>query len=87
MAEKIQKRLLTIKEASEYLGIQVKTLYKWVYEKKIPYVKFSHKSLKFDKIKLDEWIDRQTIHPVNIEEKVDKILSLVYNKKQKNESI
>jgi len=55
-----EKRLLTIKEASEYLGISVDALYCMVYRKQIPYVKIG-KKLRFDKFILDRWIEKQTI--------------------------
>ncbi len=60
----MQKRLLTVKEASEYLGIKVNTLYSWVSQKKIDYVKMGRLT-KFDIRVLDKYIENNTIEAVN----------------------
>jgi excisionase family DNA binding protein len=56
-----EKRLYTIKEASEYLGKSVKALYHMVERRQIPFVKIGKKSIGFDKIALDKWIEKHTI--------------------------
>jgi excisionase family DNA binding protein len=58
------KRLLSIKETSEYLGISEKTLYNWVSQRKIPFVKLSHKCLKFDILQLDRIIKENSLSPL-----------------------
>ncbi len=60
----MQKRLITIKETSEYLGISVNTLYSWVSQKKISYVKVGRLT-KFDLRVLDRYIDNNTVESVN----------------------
>ncbi len=60
----MQKRLLTVKEASTYLGISVNTLYSWVSQKKIDYVKMGRLT-KFDIKVLDKYIENNTIEAVN----------------------
>ncbi len=55
----MQKRLISINEASEYLGISVNTLYSWVSQKKINYVKIGRLT-KFDLRVLDRYIDNNT---------------------------
>jgi excisionase family DNA binding protein len=60
----MQKRLLTVKEASEYLGIKVNTLYSWVSQKKIDYVKMGRLT-KFDIKVLDKYIENNTIEAIN----------------------
>ena len=52
----MQKRLLSVQETAEYLGLKVQTLYNWVSQRKIPFVKCG-KLLKFDILKLDRWIE------------------------------
>ena len=52
----MEKRLMTIKELSVYTGIPVNTLYCYSSRGIIPKVKIG-RSLKFDKYKIDEWID------------------------------
>ncbi len=60
----MKKRLLTIKETSEYLGISIHTLYSWVSQKKIDYVKMGRLT-KFDIRVLDKYIENNTIEAVN----------------------
>ena len=59
------KKLLNVAETAEYLGIAEKTLYKWVHLKQIPYVKLSHRTLRFDVHDLDVWIDENKLKPVD----------------------
>jgi len=66
----VEKRLLTIKEASEYLGISVKGIYNMVNRRQIPFIKIGGR-LRFDKIDLDNWIEKQKIPDSNdIKEKI-----------------
>jgi excisionase family DNA binding protein len=69
-----EKRLLTIKEASEYLGITENALYCMVYRRQIPFVKIG-KRLRFDKIDSDKWIEKQKI--LDNETITEKILSKI----------
>lgn len=48
----MEKRLLNIQEASEYLGFAVHTIYGWTSQRQIPFVKIGGR-LRFDKRKLD----------------------------------
>ncbi len=54
-----QKQLLDMKEASSYLGVSATTLYTWVIQKKIPFVKVGRLN-KFRKKDLDQWLERRT---------------------------
>ena len=56
-------RLLTIQEAAHYTEVSVPTLYKWVNQRKIPHIKMG-RLVKFDPVKLDEWIKQQTVMPM-----------------------
>lgn len=56
---KKEKQLLNTNEASEFLGISKNTLYEWVIQKKIPYIKVG-RLLKFRKEDLEEWLKRRT---------------------------
>jgi excisionase family DNA binding protein len=60
----MQKRLITIKEASEYLGISKNTLYSWVSQKKIDYVKIGRLT-KFDLKVIDKFIENGSVEAVN----------------------
>ncbi len=61
----MEKRLLNIKEASEYLGIPKGSLYKLVWQRRIPFVKIG-KALRFDKEKIDKWIEKNTVEEIKI---------------------
>lgn len=53
-----QKRLLSTKEAAEYLAMTSAALYQMVHRKKIPVVRIG-RALRFDLRALDDWIDQQ----------------------------
>jgi len=53
-------KLLTIDEASEYLGISKLTLYGWVSARKLGFVKVG-RLVKFKQEHLDIWIDQHTV--------------------------
>ena len=57
----MEKRLLNIKEASEYLGIPEGSLYKFVWQKRIPFVVRIGRALRFDKMGMDRWIEKNTV--------------------------
>jgi excisionase family DNA binding protein len=54
---------LDIHQAAQYTGVSVTTLYKWVSQRKIPHIKIG-RLVKFDPVKLDEWIKQQTVMPM-----------------------
>ena len=56
----IMTRLLTMDEASEYLGISKLTLYGWVSARKLGFVKVG-RLVKFKQPDLDKWIDQHTV--------------------------
>lgn len=56
-------KLLSIKEASDFLGLRVPTIYKYVCSKKIPYVKLGSRVL-FDPEKLINWIENKSVEPI-----------------------
>ena len=55
--------LPTIQEAAQITGVSIPTLYKWVSHRKIPYIKMG-RLVKFDPLKLEEWIKQQTVMPM-----------------------
>ncbi len=54
------RKLLTMDEASEYLGISKLTLYGWVSARKVAFVKVG-RLVKFRQDQLDRWIDQHTV--------------------------
>lgn len=53
-------KLLTMDQASEYLGVSKLTLYGWVSARKLSYVKVG-RLVKFKQDQLDKWIDQRTV--------------------------
>jgi len=53
-------KLLTIDEASEYLGISKLTLYGWVSARKLGFIKVG-RLVKFKQEHLDRWIEQHTV--------------------------
>ena len=56
----MENRLISIKELAEYIGVKIGTVYSWVCQRKIAYVKIG-RLVKFDKAELDKWIERHRV--------------------------
>jgi len=56
----MEKRFLNITETAEYLGLTKGTLYVWVCQRKIPFVKMGRLT-KFDIGEIDKWIDGKRV--------------------------
>jgi len=72
-----EKRLLTIKEASDYLGISVKGLYNMVNRRELPFYKIG-KRVRFDMKQLDEWIEKHKVE--SVDNQVDDFLHKLGNR-------
>lgn len=59
------KEMLTIDEASKYLGMSKDYLYIMTCKKQIPYYKPNGKRLYFKKTELNEWLQRNRVTPVD----------------------
>ena len=59
----LTRRLLNIKQAAEYTGLSVHTLYTMVSQRRIPFVK-AGRLTKFDVGLLDSWIKQNTFMPM-----------------------
>lgn len=63
-----RERLLTIREAAEYLAVSVSTLYGWVWQRRIPFIKMG-RALRFDPhdlaafIEANKYAPRKVSHP------------------------
>jgi excisionase family DNA binding protein len=57
-----EKRLLTVREAAEYLGTTPKTLYKRVWRREVPFIKLG-RSVRFDRKDLDLIIEKARVAP------------------------
>ena len=60
----VGKRLLTPKEAAEYLGLAVDTVYRQARLRKLPSVKVG-RSLRFDLKALERFVERNTIETLS----------------------
>jgi excisionase family DNA binding protein len=54
------RRLITAKEASQYLSLSMDTVYRMASLKKLPYLKIGDRVL-FDVKALDQWIERHMV--------------------------
>lgn len=51
----MEKRFVGITDLAQYLGLTKGTLYVWVCQRRIPYLKIG-KLVKFDIIEIDQWL-------------------------------
>ncbi len=56
----MSSNLLTMDQASEYLGVSKLTLYGWVSSRKLSYVKVG-RLVKFKHEHLEKWIEQHTV--------------------------
>ena len=64
----IDNHLINISELSELMGLSVNTLYTWVSQRRIPYVKIGRLT-KFNAGVIDSWINAHSVEPLNIRER------------------
>ena len=60
----MKQRIVSIEELSEYLGMPKGTLYHWVSQRRIPFVKLG-RSTRFDMREIDGWLASRTFRPEN----------------------
>jgi excisionase family DNA binding protein len=66
-----KKALLTAEDVAEVLGLKPSTIMKWVYEKKIPFIKFGPGKkaiVKFNPKRLNQWLDENSHEPESEDE-------------------
>ena len=51
----VEPGLIDVEHVSEHLGVKVNTVYSWVNQRKIPYVKVG-RLIKFDLQDINQWI-------------------------------
>jgi excisionase family DNA binding protein len=63
--------LIDVFDAAKILGVHVSTIYAWIHQGKIPYIKLLNKSVRFRSSELEKWISEQSCpvrqQPVRIE--------------------
>lgn len=52
--------LLDISDVSDIIGVKINTLYSWVHQKKIPYIKIG-RMVKFKPSDIDKWINEKKV--------------------------
>jgi excisionase family DNA binding protein len=61
----MEKIYLTVEELAKYLKVTKKTLYNWIWLRKIPYFKINGKIL-FEKNEVESWIKEHYVPEKNI---------------------
>jgi len=56
------QRLLDVCQAAEFLAVTVSTLYGWVWQRKISFVKLG-RALRFDIADLERFVDQNRVRP------------------------
>jgi excisionase family DNA binding protein len=56
----MNRRLLSVTELSEYLGLPKNTIYCWVSQRRIPFVKCGRLT-RFDLQKIEKWIEENSV--------------------------
>ncbi len=59
----VEKRWMSVREASEYLGLHLKSLYRACRRKQIPCSKYRGIGVRIDKKALDELLERRSVRP------------------------
>jgi excisionase family DNA binding protein len=67
VAPKKEIRLMTIKQAAEYLGTTPGTLYTKIWRREIPFIKLG-RSVRFDVKDLDELIEMSRVVPQDLDD-------------------
>ena len=83
------KNLLNPEEVAEILKISVSTVRTWVFDRKIPFVKFGGGKrglVKFDPEKLNQWIEEKSIQTQSKDERLEKFGKLVNSKELRQAS-
>ena len=57
--------LLSVQQLSEKINFAPRTIYRWVSDRRIPFVKMPGNDIRFDKQKIESWIESRTIKQKN----------------------
>lgn len=75
ISQEFQKKLMNVDDTTMYLGLSVNTIRSWVRRRCVPYVKING-ALRFDRKKIDSWIERNKHDDINESEALNKWASL-----------
>ena len=59
----VEKRWLTAAEMSQYLNLNIKSLYRAGHLRKLPYAKVPGVGIRYDKKAIDDLLERESITP------------------------
>jgi excisionase family DNA binding protein len=62
MESKAGNQLMTVQDAAQYLAVSISTLYGWVWQRRIPFVKMG-RALRFDPADLQEFVEANRTRP------------------------
>jgi len=57
--------LLTIKELSKILKMSESSIRRLIFHKKIPFIKFGYKTIRFDPVEIEKWIREKSVNGGN----------------------
>lgn len=55
--------LLTYSQAAELINVPLGTLYCWVHDRRIPFVRLGPRLVRFPRIELLQWLDAHRVQP------------------------
>lgn len=58
--------LISVQELSDQIKFTPMTIYRWVKDRRIPFVKMPGNDIRFDKQKIEMWIENRTIKSKNL---------------------
>lgn len=61
----LDTKYLTPAHLSKLLGVSRKTVYGWVYTKRIPYFKICGRLVRFNPDEITKWLSKMKIEPTN----------------------
>ena len=53
--------LISVQQLSEKINFTPMTIYRWVKDRRIPFVKMPGNDIRFDKAMIENWIENRTI--------------------------
>jgi len=58
--------LISVQQLSEKINFTPMTIYRWVKARKIPYIRMPGNDIRFDKEKIEKWIENRTVKSKNM---------------------
>ena len=55
---------MTYKEAADFLGVTTRTLRSWVRQRRLPYIKYGYRTVRFREVDLVEFQQKNTVKAI-----------------------